>query len=92
VHEFSRPAGKRYGIERGRQLVSVGIQDSHSDEAEVLILRQKINVLHRRMPTRPDLNNTDRFLFVWLYRLFPSLLGAIALVRPETIVRWLSLP
>jgi hypothetical protein len=57
-------------------------------EAEVLILRQQINVLRRRMPKRPDLNNTDRFLFVWLYRLFPSLLGAVALVRPETIIRW----
>ena len=57
-------------------------------EAEVLILRQQINVLRRRMPKRPDLNNTDRFLFVWLYRLFPSVLGAVAIVRPETIVRW----
>ena len=57
-------------------------------EAEVLILRQQINVLRRRMPMRPDLSNTDRFVFVWLYRLFPSVLGAVAIVRPETIVRW----
>src|SRR5947207_12108657 len=28
------------------------------------------------------------FSFVWLYRWFPSVLGAIAIVRPETIVRW----
>ena len=40
------------------------------------------------MPKRPDLNNTDRFLFVWLYRWFPSVLGAVAIVRPETIIRW----
>ena len=40
-------------------------------EAENLVLRQQINVLRRRMPKRPDLNNTDRFLFVWLYRWFP---------------------
>jgi hypothetical protein len=33
-------------------------------------------------------NNTDRFLFVWLYRWFPCVLGAIAIVRPETIIRW----
>ena len=57
-------------------------------EAEVLILRQQINVLRRRMPKRANLNDTDRFLFVWLYRLFPSVLGAVALVRPATIVRW----
>ena len=57
-------------------------------EAENLVLRQQINVLRRRMPKRPDLNNTDRVLFVWLYRWFPSVLGAVAIVRPETVIRW----
>ena len=57
-------------------------------EAEILVLRQQINVLRRRASKRPHLNNTDRFLFVWLYRWFPSVLGAIAIVRPETIIRW----
>ena len=57
-------------------------------EAEILILRQQINVLRRRAPKRPHLNNTDRFLFVWLYHWFPSILGAIAIVRPETIICW----
>src|SRR5476649_2825716 len=57
-------------------------------EAENLILRQQINVLRRRTPNRPHLNNTDRFLFVWLYRWFPSVLGAITIIRPETIIRW----
>jgi hypothetical protein len=56
-------------------------------EAEILVLRQQINVLRRRASKRPHLNNTDRFLFVWLYRWFPSVLGAIAIVRPQTIVR-----
>jgi hypothetical protein len=40
-------------------------------EAEILILRQQINVLRRQAPKRPHLNNTDRFLFVWLYHWFP---------------------
>src|SRR5450756_1752059 len=57
-------------------------------EAEILVLRQQINVLRRRASKRPHLNNTDRFLFVWLYRWFPPVLGAIAIVRPETIIRW----
>ena len=57
-------------------------------EAENLVLRQQINVLRRQMPRRPDLNNTDRFLFVWLYRWFPSVLEAVAIVRPETIILW----
>src|SRR5665213_2692446 len=57
-------------------------------EAEILVLRQQINVLRRRAPKRPHLNNTDRFLFVWLYHWFPSVLRAIAIVRPATIIRW----
>src|SRR5450830_1641514 len=52
-------------------------------KAEMLILRQQINVLRRRAPKRPHLNNTDRFLFVWLYHWFPFVLGAIAIVRPR---------
>src|SRR5471032_3675023 len=57
-------------------------------EAENLVLRQQINVLRRWAPKRQHLNNTDRFRFVWLYRWFPSVLGAIAIIRPETIIRW----
>ena len=57
-------------------------------EAEILVLRQQINVLRRRVSKRPHLSNSDRFLFVWLYHWFPSVLNAIAIVRPETIIRW----
>jgi transposase InsO family protein len=57
-------------------------------EAENLGLRQQVNVLRRRTPKRPHLNNTDRFLFVWLYRWFPSVLEVVAIVRPETVIRW----
>src|SRR5712671_2549902 len=56
--------------------------------AEILILRQQLNVLRRQLSKRPQLRNTDRFLFVWLYRWFPSVLSAIAILRPETIIRW----
>jgi hypothetical protein len=27
-------------------------------------------------------------LSVWLYRLYPSLLDAIVIVQPETVIRW----
>jgi hypothetical protein len=54
-------------------------------EAENLILRQQVNVLRRQASKRPHLNNIDRLLFVWLYRWFPSILEALAIVRPETI-------
>ena len=60
-------------------------------EAEILILRQQIKVLRRRAPKRPHLNHTDRFLFVWLYHWFPVVIGAIEIIRPETIVRGTAL-
>jgi hypothetical protein len=30
----------------------------------------------------------DRLIFVGLYRLFPRVRGALAIVKPDTIVRW----
>ena len=30
----------------------------------------------------------DRLIFVWLYRLLPSLLEAAVVFKPETLVRW----
>jgi len=29
-----------------------------------------------------------RLLLVWLYRVFPSILNAITVVKPETVIRW----
>jgi len=45
-------------------------------------------VLCRRLPARLRLRNVDRLILVWLYRLFPSLLDAIIIVKPETLLRW----
>jgi hypothetical protein len=56
-------------------------------EAENLILRQQLIVLRRKSPTRVRLRNIDRLLLVWLYRLYPSLLDAIIIVQPETVLR-----
>jgi transposase InsO family protein len=57
-------------------------------EAEIIMLRHQLNVLRRRVPSKPKLAVADRLLFVWLYRLFPSVLNTIAIVQPETIIRW----
>src|ERR1700730_3791443 len=43
-------------------------------EAEIIVLRHQLNVLRRRVPSKPKLTIADRLLFVWLYRLFPSVL------------------
>jgi transposase InsO family protein len=37
---------------------------------------------------RAELTNGDRLLFILLYRWFPSILNAITIIRPETLVRW----
>ena len=57
-------------------------------EAEIIMLRHQLNVLRRRVPSKPKFAIADRLLFVWLYRLFPSVLNAVTIIRPETIVRW----
>lgn len=41
-------------------------------EAEIVLLRHQLNVLRRRVASKPRLMATDRLLFVWLYRLFPQ--------------------
>ena len=57
-------------------------------EAEILILRQQIIVLRRTAPKRLSFNGLDRLIFVRLHRLFPDLRDALAVVRPETVIRW----
>jgi hypothetical protein len=57
-------------------------------EAEIVLLRHQLNVLRRRTRTKPRLTAIDRWLFIWLYRWKPSLLEAVVIVKPETILRW----
>jgi Integrase core domain len=57
-------------------------------EAEIVILRHQLNVLRRGMPSIARLTLIDRLIFVWLYRLRPSVLNAVVIVQPETVVRW----
>src|SRR5450631_1336892 len=57
-------------------------------EAEIWTLRQQINVLRRAVPKKFSFSAIDRMIFVGLYRLFPSVCDALAIVKPDTIVRW----
>jgi hypothetical protein len=56
-------------------------------EAENAALRRQLIVLQRRVSGRVQLTNRDR-LFLVLYRWFPSILKAITIIRPETLVGW----
>jgi hypothetical protein len=57
-------------------------------EAEISVLRHQLNVLRRQVSSKPRLTVADRVIFVWLYRPFPSVLSAISLIEPETLLRW----
>jgi hypothetical protein len=57
-------------------------------EAENAALRHQLIVLRRRVSGRVQLTNGDRLFLVMLYRWFPSVLKAITIIRPETLVRW----
>src|SRR5207248_6249070 len=56
--------------------------------AENAALRHQLIVVQRRVRGRIQLTNGDRLFLVMLYRWFPSVLKAITIIRPETLVRW----
>src|SRR5713226_9725249 len=57
-------------------------------EAENAALRHQLTVLRRKVRGRAQLTKSDRWFFVQLYRWFPSILEALTIIRPETVVRW----
>jgi type II secretory pathway pseudopilin PulG len=57
-------------------------------EAENAALRRQLIVLRRKARGRARLTNSDRLFFVQLYRWFPSILKALKIIRPETLIRW----
>jgi hypothetical protein len=57
-------------------------------EVENTILRHQLNVLRRQSPKRPTFGMLDRLIFAGLYRLAPKVLGALAIVKPETVIKW----
>ena len=58
--------------------------------AEILVLRHQINVLRRNSPKRQTFSVTDRLIFAGLYRLAATVLNALAIVKPETVIKWHS--
>jgi hypothetical protein len=66
------------GLFRSRALLQVVVRT----------LRQQLNVLQRKAPTRPTFQSVDRFIFSVLYQVAPSVLDALTIVRWETVIRW----
>ena len=57
-------------------------------EAENVALRHQVVVLQRQARGRIGLTNLDRAFLVQLYRWFPAVLRVLAIVQPETVIRW----
>src|SRR6478672_3970355 len=57
-------------------------------EAEILVLRLQIIVLRRGRPSRVPFLAVDKMVLGWVCQLFPKAIEALAIVRPDTIVRW----
>jgi len=54
---------------------------------ENLALRQQLAIC-RQSVQRPQLHPRDRVFWVWLSRLWPNWRSALAIVQPETVIRW----
>ena len=57
-------------------------------EAEILTLRQQINVLRRTASKRQTFSAIDRFDFCLPLSASPGVRDALAIVKPETVVKW----
>jgi hypothetical protein len=69
-------------------LISSLLKSKSRLEVENAALRHQLTVLQRKVRGRVQFTNSDRLLFILLYRWFPSVLKAMTILRPETLVRW----
>src|SRR5882762_2587582 len=53
--------------------------------AEILVLRHQINILRRHSPKRQTFSAMDRLIFAGLYRLAPTVLNALAVLKPDKV-------
>ena len=55
---------------------------------EMLALRQQLAMMADRDRKRLNFRPSERLFWVWLYRLWPSCLQMIVILKPDTLVRW----
>ena len=69
-----------------RTLISV-LQTQQALAVENLALRHQLVVLQRNAK-KPRLGRSDRILWVLLSRIWTGWRESLAIVRPETVIRW----
>ena len=57
-------------------------------QLEIIALRHQLLVLERKRTAQFRLTRIDRFLWAWLYRLWPGCLDVVVIVKPDTVIRW----
>jgi hypothetical protein len=57
-------------------------------DAEIIVLRHQLNVLRRNSRKRPTFGLLDRSILASVYRLVPTVLDALTIVKPETVTKW----
>ncbi|MGH3578603.1 MAG: hypothetical protein ACRDU0_13745, partial [Mycobacterium sp.] len=72
---------------RAVEFVRVHQMSDAAKDAEILVLRHQLAVLHRQ-GARPRFSWSDRALVTFLARLVPREHWAAFLVTPETVLRW----
>jgi hypothetical protein len=58
-----------------------------SMQMELIALRHQVAV-YKQSLSRPKLQSADRWLWVWLSRLWPGWQQALAFVQPRTVITW----
>src|SRR5215208_2040353 len=57
-------------------------------EAENLFLRHRLNVAFAASAASAAMRGPDRAFLLWMIWLWPSLIDAVKVVQPETVLRW----
>src|SRR5215471_1739858 len=66
-----------------------GFRTRAAIQAEILALRHQLLILQRSVRThKVRLTASDRFLWVWLSRLWREWRSALVIVKPETVIAW----
>lgn len=57
-------------------------------ELEIIALRHQLAVLRRTKKEPPLITPADRFIWSWLYRVYPRAIQWVRIAKPETIIKW----
>ena len=69
-------------------LVTSTLRNRAAQQAEIVALRHQIAVLQQSAPRRLRVWQSDRLLWIWLSRWWPTWRHWLRILKPDTVVRW----